>query len=364
MKERMRARQSGFTLIELLVVIAIIAILISLLLPAVQQAREAARRSQCQNNLKQFGLALMNYESSNGMFPPSRINLKTGGTAPNLATPPWPAGSVFQVSWTVMVLPQMDQAPLYQLYNSNLNWWDAGNDQATLTKLPSYLCPSTPADNRLLPTAALYSSLTSSKRGTPGDGTQPVWGYTDYGSCNAVRGAVFRLAGIDLTVTPVPLTGSPYEAMSAMQRGPSGARIADILDGTSNSLMLAEDAGRPSSYIRGHQLGPDLNQGGIPTTKDGFGWADINGGFSIDGALANGDQNSTNKTTGVVTPPATGGGALGTCLMNCSNDSEMYGFHSGGVMSLFADGHVRFLNENMGVQPFLAVVTMAMGDKE
>ncbi len=107
-----KARQArGFTLIELLVVIAIIAILISLLLPAVQQAREAARRSQCRNNMKQIGLAMHNYESTHGVFPSGRLE-RPGDTK-------W-------VSWGVMILPYVDQAPLYNQYNQNLRWNAAG----------------------------------------------------------------------------------------------------------------------------------------------------------------------------------------------------------------------------------------------
>ena len=145
MTRRMRGHQA-FTLIELLVVIAIIAVLIALLLPAVQQARESARRTQCRNNMKQLGLALMNYESSNQQFPPSRINLKTGGSAPNLTTPPWPAGSIFQQSWPVMCMPQLDQAPLYDGYNGKLNWYAASNDAVTTTKLSFFMCPSAPGE--------------------------------------------------------------------------------------------------------------------------------------------------------------------------------------------------------------------------
>src|ERR1700745_210756 len=104
-------RRSGFTLIELLVVIAIIAVLIALLLPAVQQAREAARRTQCKNNLKQMGLSLMNYESTFSVFPPARIDL---------SGPPGPA--IYQTTWNALCLPYFDQAPLYNLYNFNLTW--------------------------------------------------------------------------------------------------------------------------------------------------------------------------------------------------------------------------------------------------
>ena len=114
----MRGKRVGFTLIELLVVIAIIAVLIALLLPAVQSAREAARRSQCKNALKQIGLALHNYHEMSNMFPPGKIfnridvcNLR-GGTASNT----WSVGN--SGSWRVMVLPQMEQMPVYNTINS------------------------------------------------------------------------------------------------------------------------------------------------------------------------------------------------------------------------------------------------------
>src|SRR5439155_26515849 len=107
-----KVRPAGFTLIELLVVIAIIAILIALLLPAVQQAREAARRTQCKNNLKQMGLAVANYESSFGIFPPGRIE--------DAAANDWH-------SWAALILPLIDQANMYDQYNSRLLWNDPGN---------------------------------------------------------------------------------------------------------------------------------------------------------------------------------------------------------------------------------------------
>ena len=365
-------RKSGFTLIELLVVIAIIAVLIALLLPAVQQARESARRSQCRNNLKQLGLALVNYESSYQMFPPSRINLSTGGSAPNLTTPPWASGASFIQSWPIMCMPQLDQAPLYDGYNAKLNWYDAANDAVTTARLPVFMCPSAPSD-RNPNNAAAYSGLTNGVRGTPGDGTTPIWGYADYGSLNAARNSVFVLAGDDLRTKPAYSTGSRYEEFGAFQRGPGGTSYAQIKDGASNSIMIIEDAGRPLNFNRGRINGPNANNSGALFTKDGWGWADPNAGCSMDGAdQYTGLQNKTNKGSGAPGQTAAPAGNITTgtpglvaasCLINCNNDSEIFSFHSGGSMVLLADGSVRFMSENISASSLAALVSMSRGDK-
>ena len=122
--------RSGFSLIELLVVIAIIAILVALLLPAVQQAREAARRVQCKNNLKQIGLALQNYHDKYGKFPPGFI--RAHGTA-----------------WSAMILPELDQSPLFNTITWGSRWSSGGNEAACGTVVPVFRCPSAPIPNHV-----------------------------------------------------------------------------------------------------------------------------------------------------------------------------------------------------------------------
>src|SRR5579863_9248252 len=123
----MCSRKKGFTLIELLVVIAIIAILVSLLIPATQQAREAARRSQCKNNLKQIGLALHNYHDAFGSFPPAFVADANGKP---------------MHSWRVLILPYLDQLPLYKEYNFS-EPWDGPNNSRLLNRMPpAFSCPS------------------------------------------------------------------------------------------------------------------------------------------------------------------------------------------------------------------------------
>lgn len=323
-----RRRVRGFTLIELLVVIAIIAILVALLLPAVQQAREAARRTQCKNNLKQLGLALHNYESTYGMFPPSRINL---------------SGPVFQISWNTMILPYIEQDNAYRQYNTNTNWFNPVNDPITTVQLPAFVCPSTPG-SRPLPTQALYNAISSNTRTG-----QPIWGYNDYGSINAVRNAFIVMAGL-------PSIGT-RDAMGAMGRGPGGTRIRDITDGTSNTMLIAEDAGRPRQYIgRNPGLNPRVGNIAFGTqfTADGWGWADINNGFSVDGANTAGLQNDTTSSGNTT--------IVGTCVMNCTNDSEMFSFHTGGIQTLLADGSVRFLSENISARTMVGLITLQGGE--
>ena len=128
--------RKGFTLIELLVVIAIIGVLVALLLPAVQQAREAARRSQCKNNLKQIGLALHNYHELYRGFPPG-YTYRPGTMSENAAG----------FAWGAMILPMVDQAPLYSQFNWNLAVWDAANIPPRTRHLPVFLCPSDPVSS-------------------------------------------------------------------------------------------------------------------------------------------------------------------------------------------------------------------------
>lgn len=147
-----RTRFRGFTLIELLVVIAIIAILIALLLPAVQQAREAARRSTCKNNLKQIGLALHNYHENFGSFPPGYVS----SSAPKNNSSWCRSGGVQRAPWTVLILPQLDQSVMYDRFIFEQTFQETSNQPspavlAITEELPVYSCPSETKPNPLYP---------------------------------------------------------------------------------------------------------------------------------------------------------------------------------------------------------------------
>ncbi len=278
-------KRSGFTLIELLVVIAI---LIALLVPAVQKVREAAARAQCQNNLKQFGLAMHNYEGTFKALPPSRVSAPV------------------KKSWTPLLMPYIEQAALRNAYNENLAWNNPGNLVIVATQLSLFKCPSAP-DGRLNPLA-----------GAP-------YGYGDYGSVNEVKPNFYSVNGIV----------APADRRGVLQRDLK-TKILDITDGTSNTIMIGEDAGRPNMFRAGRDTGA--------ATPDGWGWADPDCGFSVSGATADGSVIG------------------GPCIMNCTNDSEFYSFHTGGVNACFADGSVRFVASSASLVTFAGLCTRAGGE--
>ena len=206
-------RRRGFTLIELLVVIAIIAVLVALLLPAVQQAREAARRTQCKNNLKQMGLALHNYESTFRVFPPSCTSgLNVGAWMYNPANPSDPTTHLH--SFASLILPYIDGGNIYDMINYDVSSMDVANRDIASTQIPVYLCPTYNG-----PTVALDPMYTT----TIGYDNYAVRNYTAMGGRTAFS-----------------LSGAPGTSPEGVMYPGSSTGIGDIIDGSSNTVMLAE----------------------------------------------------------------------------------------------------------------------------
>jgi len=307
-------RRHAFTLIELLVVIAIIAILIGLLLPAVQQVREAASRTKCLNNMKQIGLALHGFHDANGVYPAS------GWTT---AGPGNPAGKY--VGWRPLILPHLEQLGLMQLYNFNSNWWEGTNPTAAAVPVRVFLCPS--VQGHMEVTSAIAKSPRPAM--TFANPIAP----TDYEAIMGVQQGSIN-----------PHLASPiYDANNrfAIMHRNSTVKMTDILDGASNTLMVVECGGRPLVY-----------QGRTPITSasndQGIGWVDSEGPFSLDGAMPDGS--------------AEGCGASCSKGMNARNNNEPYSFHRRGANFLFGDGSVRFLTDSLRLETLAALSTRAAGE--
>ena len=247
MKLPMNRPRRGFTLIELLVVIAIIAVLIALLLPAVQAAREAARRTQCVNNMKQIGLALMNYESANGVFPASYLgNPNLSGTAYGITYPDdgwngWPG-----FGWGTMILSYIEQSPLYASFNINLPCWAPDNTTSAMTKVSVFICPSvsTSTDAFALPR---YTSGTSDNPSNPVPFSPAIYfAQSDYVMNAGQNGAWNRSPAYsyDFTIPePVNVNGTiVHDIINGPFFRNSRTRVANVTDGLSNTVFMGENS--------------------------------------------------------------------------------------------------------------------------
>ncbi len=297
-------RRKGFTLIELLVVIAIIAILVALLLPAVQQAREAARRTQCKNNMKQIGLAMHNYHDVNNGFPVGQYSCCWG-------------------TWIVGIMPYIDQAPLYDLYVFDRKYGDPSdtarynhgvNLPVTRKRLVALSCPS---DSENAPFSSITSHNYAVNFGTTG--------YAQQSTLNGVRfeGAPFRISG--------------YRTPARNQR------FRDVTDGTSSTILVGEVLQGEARDLRGFSWWGDASQF---TTY-------LPPNSAIPDRIYTSSFCNNQPISNL------------PCAVSTSANPTMFASrsrHVGGVQVVLCDGATRFVSENIDLDLWRAIST-SQGDE-
>ncbi len=334
-------RRRAFTLVELLVVIAIIGILVGLLLPAVQMAREAVRKISCHNNLKQVGLAFQNYHDKFKSFPYA-----------------WMLDRNLNVqNWSTRILHELEYADIYMLYSSEVpsvreapqlgfNPVVVNRNLELIDKqLNVFLCPSTPRGTD----DYHYAGRVPANAGGPGlPPLDLTWqgAVTDYCVSTGVRGIYARIA---YRGNPGGARHGALQPYVFFEQPLPKNRISDIKDGTSNTILIGERAGAPDIYRYKERI-PRTYLGGIFHGLNGAGWGDfLNGEHWLSGSLQDGS-------------PGPDGGP---CAMNCTNLRGLgfFSFHPGRCVFLMCDGSVRDMSESMSPHSFAAAITRVKGDR-
>ncbi len=356
-------RKTGFTLIELLVVIAIIAILIGLLLPAVQKVREAAARMTCSNNLKQIGLALHNYESANGVFP-------TSGEGNNGTS------TIFDVQSTLtQCLPYIEQdAAFRQFTNLNLPYDSPVNvaTNAGKGRIKTYLCPSNPVyqddpfgygQTDYMPIAYTdidpNSGWRCSASGNPGGNTCATYRVDAMLTLhNQVNNSTSSPGSINITNL------ATFQASTTVtKRG--GRAIVAITDGTSSTMAIIEDVGKLyEGFAPGMRAGYIAYGSSAAPSPSGlrnnYRYAEPDNANGVSGPhndtvnkLARINNNATPRNGPISCPWS---------INNCGPNDEPFSFHTGGVQAVFGDGHVQFIRDSISAQTLRALCTATGGE--
>jgi prepilin-type N-terminal cleavage/methylation domain-containing protein/prepilin-type processing-associated H-X9-DG protein len=323
----------GFTLVELLVVIAIIGVLVALLLPAVQTAREAARRSQCSNNLKQVGLALHNHHDSSGTFPPGQIHTSSGGEP-------------FKTTWGIELLPYLEQVNLGSRYDKNLAPTSTDNLTVLQTRVLTYICPSDVNTKKLEQPAsgslANFPIAPSSYKAMAG--ASPV----GFSPATTVDGYYFDLTflalqpegmgGVFASTLTIPQPSSwrgllhvVHEVTLAnMQRRFKPERLADVTDGTSNVLAVTEYHTKTNNRNRAFWgYGRNQYSHAAATPLSATRVPDFDACVRL-----------TNNDPGI------------TCRRGFAS------LHGNGANALLADGSVRYISMNLDARAFMALASI------
>jgi prepilin-type N-terminal cleavage/methylation domain-containing protein/prepilin-type processing-associated H-X9-DG protein len=359
-------RRPGFTLIELLVVIAIIATLIGLLLPAVQKVREAAARMSCQNNLKQIGLAIHNYESTYSSLPAAYTKLPSPDPDPNAQF----AGRFVGLSLLANLLPYVEQDNLYRQLSPNVSEFNTANippngphsgaNTAYSQVVKTYLCPSDPTRATLDAYNEVWGPYgdgggafcfpggsTGASNLVPPPGQ--VWARTDYFPIVGIHDALIDSLGMR---SQYPGSTQMAGTLNDPQYPGGGPfKITAVTDGTSNTIFLSECGGKPVGYNRRRQIyksevnGRPVDGSIEPVSSGGGSWGDM---FTYS-ALAGGKCDDS-------------GWRLGPCMINATSNNEIYAWHTGGANALFGDGSVHFLKESTAPAVLIALVTRSGGE--